>query len=220
MCHLWFSSHSICLILFFLFLFFFYSVFPVFSSLPFPLQHAGRTTQNLVFPVTVRLMRVQSILIRQFHPLLSTECEIFLSMLVRFMDPDKPYWQRVLAIEVTHDICQDPDLVRSFCRYYDMQSHNTKIFRDLINAVGGAVQSIYQSATEKPAISLPNTTRLNLLDMLEKTEAPAVRQTKSSSVLVLRPVVPSPSSPVVVTGQLGTPSGVRLRSWIRVGGGG
>ena len=41
-----------------------------------------------------------------------TECEIFLSLLVKFLDIDKPFWQRSLALEVLHILCIQPKLLR------------------------------------------------------------------------------------------------------------
>ena len=48
-----------------------------------------------------------------FLPLQITQCEIFLSMLVKFLDSDKPLWQRTLAVEVLHSFCNQPNLLRS-----------------------------------------------------------------------------------------------------------
>ena len=42
----------------------------------------------------------------------STECEIFLSLLVKFMDVEKPMWQRCVALEVVHKLCSEPKLIR------------------------------------------------------------------------------------------------------------
>jgi hypothetical protein len=53
-------------------------------------------------------------------------------MLVRFMEADKPMWQRILAIEVVHHVFLEPGLVVSLCHYYDQQPHQTKIFHDLV----------------------------------------------------------------------------------------
>lgn len=47
----------------------------------------------------------------------STECEIFLSLLVKFMDVEKPMWQRCIALEVVHKLCSDAHLVRLVNRY-------------------------------------------------------------------------------------------------------
>ena len=45
-------------------------------------------------------------------PIQVTQCEIFLSMLVRFLDGDKPLWQRTLAVEVLHVFSKHPALLR------------------------------------------------------------------------------------------------------------
>lgn len=82
----------------------------------------------------MRLLRIVSILVREFYALLvrhthttidmtmyshltpdlqGTECEIFLSMLVKFLEADKPFWLRTLAVEVLRSICSQPLLLRS-----------------------------------------------------------------------------------------------------------
>ena len=95
-----------------------------------------------------------------------TECEIFLSLLVKFIDHDKPLWQRTLAIEVLHVFTAKPKLLklvflydnerllflycfRSFCVNYDMQLHSTKVFGDIIDALGGFIQA-YLTAPSTP----------------------------------------------------------------------
>lgn len=95
------------------------------------------------FPITLRLLRVVSILVQKYHRLLVTECEIFLSLIVKFLDPDKPTWQRSLALEVLHKMTIQPDLLVSFCRCYDLKDHSTKIFQDIINSLGAYVQSLF-----------------------------------------------------------------------------
>lgn len=97
------------------------------------------------FPISMRLLRVVSILIQKYHSLLVTECEIFLSLIVKFLDPDKPAWQRSLALEVIHKMTVQPDLLTSFCRCYDLKDHATNIFQDIINSLGAFVQSLFVS---------------------------------------------------------------------------
>lgn len=52
-----------------------------------------------------------------------TECEIFLSMLVKFLEADKPYWLRTLSLEVLRGLCADATLFRyvrgGYCHIYD-----------------------------------------------------------------------------------------------------
>lgn len=72
-----------------------------------------------------------------------TECEIFLSLIVKFLDPDKPTWQRSLALEVLHKMTVQPDLLNSFCKCYDLKKHTTHIFQDIVNSLGAYVQSLF-----------------------------------------------------------------------------
>lgn len=95
------------------------------------------------FPISMRLLRVVSILIQKYHNLLVTECEIFLSLIVKFLDHEKPEWQRELALEVLHKMTVQPELLISFCKCYDLKDHATNIFQDIINSLGTYVQSLF-----------------------------------------------------------------------------
>lgn len=97
------------------------------------------------FPISMRLLRVVSVLIQKYHNLLITECEIFLSLIVKFLDPDKPTWQRALALEVLHRMTIQPELLNSFCECYDLNKHTTSIFQDIVNSLGAYVQSLFVS---------------------------------------------------------------------------
>ncbi|KAF9581340.1 hypothetical protein BGW38_001685 [Lunasporangiospora selenospora] len=98
------------------------------------------------FPQTMRLMRVVYILIKQFHEILSIECEIFLSMLTKLLEPEgNIQWQRVLAMEIFRGICGDSALLRRIYKTYDQQSTSTDIFGDMIIAIG-------RLSTEKPLL--------------------------------------------------------------------
>ncbi|RCI05076.1 hypothetical protein CU098_010695 [Rhizopus stolonifer] len=95
------------------------------------------------FPQTMRLTRVVYILIKQFSELLVMECEIFLSMFVKILEPENPIWHRVLAMEIFKGVCSDAALTSSIYKWYDGQSSSTNVFRDMITAFG-------RLATEKP----------------------------------------------------------------------
>uniref|UniRef100_A0A4W5QZX6 Protein MON2 homolog n=1 Tax=Hucho hucho TaxID=62062 RepID=A0A4W5QZX6_9TELE len=84
-----------------------------------------------------------SVVIKHFYSLLVTECEIFLSLLVKFLDGEKPQWLRAVAVESVHRLCVQPHLLRSFCLSYDMKQHSTKVFRDIVNALGSFIQSLF-----------------------------------------------------------------------------
>ncbi|KAF9363393.1 hypothetical protein BGX34_004268 [Mortierella sp. NVP85] len=98
------------------------------------------------FPQTMRLMRVVYILIKQFHEILSIECEIFLSMLIKLLEPEgNTLWQRVLAMEIFRGICSDNALMRRIYKAYDQQGTSTDVFSDMIIAIG-------RLSTEKPQL--------------------------------------------------------------------
>ncbi|KAK6177408.1 hypothetical protein SNE40_015515 [Patella caerulea] len=103
------------------------------------------------YPIVMRLLRIVSNLIKNYYLLLVTECEIFLSLLVKFLDAEKPLWQRCLALEVMHKLCVDPELVKNFVISYDMKPHSTKIFRDIIDSLGAFIQSRFMNPPGGPA---------------------------------------------------------------------
>lgn len=109
------------------------------------LQHNSTTLDKPYFHISMRLLRVVSILIQKYHSLLVTECEIFLSLIVKFLDPDKPTWQRALALEMLHRMTVQPDVLKSFCECYDLKAHATKIFQDIVNSLGTYVQSLFMN---------------------------------------------------------------------------
>ena len=51
------------------------------------------------YAITSKLLRVVGILILEYHDILTTESEIFLSLIMKFLDPDKPPWQNGGALE-------------------------------------------------------------------------------------------------------------------------
>ncbi|CAH1783969.1 unnamed protein product [Owenia fusiformis] len=122
-------------------------------SLPSPVP-----VEKPYFPIVMRLLRIVNVLIHNYYKLLSTECEIFLSLLVKFLDGEKPMWQRCLALEVIQKLVIQPHLVRSFCESYDMKQHSTKIFRDIVNAVGALIQSLFMNPPQSPSGSSGNKT--------------------------------------------------------------
>ncbi|XP_034666367.1 protein MON2 homolog isoform X1 [Drosophila subobscura] len=92
------------------------------------------------FPISMRLLRLVAILIQKYHTILVTECEIFLSLIIKFLDPDKPAWQRALAVEVIHKLVTRSSLIAFFCKSYDLKNHATNIVHDMIAAMGSFVR--------------------------------------------------------------------------------
>ena len=81
------------------------------------------------YAITSKLLRVVAVLILQYHDLLTTETEIFLSLIMKFLDPDKPSWQNGSALEVIHKIVVQPKLMAFICTQFDMNEHSTNVFK-------------------------------------------------------------------------------------------
>ncbi|KAL1492514.1 hypothetical protein ABEB36_010756 [Hypothenemus hampei] len=126
------------------------------SNVPNNVQQAT-PFEKPYFPISMRLLRVVSVLIEKYHSLLVTECEIFLSLIVKFLDPDKPTWQRSLALEVLHRMTVQPELLVSFCECYDLRKHTTSIFQDIVNSLGAYVQSLLVSQQSNTGSGVPVT---------------------------------------------------------------
>lgn len=62
---------------------------------------------------------------------------------MKFLDPDKPSWQRSLALEVLHHLTVDSKIVKAFCECYDLKAHSTNIFQDIVNSLGAYVKSLF-----------------------------------------------------------------------------
>ncbi|RWS16388.1 protein MON2-like protein [Dinothrombium tinctorium] len=165
-------------------------------------QHVNQTQNNLIssdkpfFPISMRLLRIVNVLIQKFYTLLITESEIFLSLLVKFLEPDKPSWQRALALEVIHKMCMQPNLIRSFCLFYDMKPHSSKIFRDIVNALGVYTQSVFISPPITPNLlsSLINAAAAATMAAPSTTASTSTSSTTNSNVISSNtPITPQPA---------------------------
>ena len=98
------------------------------------------------FAVVSRLIRIVFILIKSYFELLVTESEIFLSLLAKFLDIDRPIWQKALAIEAFHKISVESRLIRLLVVNYDMKQHPEKIFSLITNGIALFIQSLFLNA--------------------------------------------------------------------------
>ncbi|KNC77145.1 hypothetical protein SARC_10386 [Sphaeroforma arctica JP610] len=97
--------------------------------------------QRVSYSTTQRLLRIVSVLIKNFQSTLVTESEIFLTMLVKFLHSDWPTWQQTLAIEVLRDLSAHPKLIRQYCECYDMQEHSAPVFSMIVAGVTKYIQT-------------------------------------------------------------------------------
>ncbi|CAH7668461.1 hypothetical protein PPACK8108_LOCUS2972 [Phakopsora pachyrhizi] len=105
------------------------------------------------FPLTLRLMRVAFLLLKQFSDDLLVEAEIFLSLLIKTVSIDhsesqvesQPMWYRVLALEIFRGLCADFDLLLKVFERYDFRSSDKSL--GLFTSMMGTFNRL---ASEKP----------------------------------------------------------------------
>ncbi|KAJ1980996.1 Endocytosis and vacuole integrity protein [Dimargaris verticillata] len=96
------------------------------------------------FPSIMRLMRLFFISFKRLRLLIPIECEIYFSMMVKYLEPDHPMWHRVLTMEVFRGMCADSSLLRFLYQEYDQRAKAKPVYQDMIAAIA-------RIATEKPA---------------------------------------------------------------------
>ena len=96
------------------------------------------------FPLMIRLMRLVALLVVEFHELLATECEIFITLLIRMIPRPgdssltvTPWWHCALTLEVLHLVCQNDNLLRFLYRHFDADADAgaTQIFGNIMKTL-------------------------------------------------------------------------------------
>ncbi|CAI5485480.1 unnamed protein product, partial [Closterium sp. Naga37s-1] len=88
------------------------------------------------------VLRCVATLVRQHHAQLTTECEVFLLMLVKSVDQDLPLWHRILVLEVLRGFCVEPGTLQLIFNLFDMQPGNSSIVEEMAVALAHVVQSV------------------------------------------------------------------------------
>ncbi|KAH9810864.1 hypothetical protein DFH28DRAFT_1224390 [Melampsora americana] len=112
-------------------------------------------SEKPVFALTLRLMRVAFLLLKQFCDELVVESEVFLSLLIKTVAIDHtdghtdpgPLWLRVLALEIFRGLCADfALLIRIYERYdLDHQERTSGIFTSMMSTLN-------RLASERPTL--------------------------------------------------------------------
>ncbi|KAI8052917.1 guanine nucleotide exchange factor in Golgi transport N-terminal-domain-containing protein [Syncephalis plumigaleata] len=127
------------------------------------------------FPKIMRLVRVINVLVRQYHDVMTTECEIYLSMLLKMLETDQnPAWQRVLALELFRNVCSNFQLLYSI---YSRYSNNKGKAKGIYHA-GTRININECNSDEEQGAILDTRCRLKIacIDQLDKTEPPVMSQ--------------------------------------------
>jgi hypothetical protein len=103
-------------------------------------------SDRLSFPVSVRIMRILSLVIRNHLDILPNECEIALGLLNHMLDPEaSQLWKRALCLEFFRNIYADSRLLLSIYHLFDATEGKKSIF-------GDNLASFVRLAVEKPTL--------------------------------------------------------------------
>lgn len=103
-------------------------------------------SERMSFSLTVRVMRILSLLLRRHLEVIISESEMALSLLIHFLDQDASIpWKRVLCMEVFRQPYTDAKLIRHIYAQFDAQEGRKNILRDHLGA-------LVKLASEKPSL--------------------------------------------------------------------
>ncbi|KAJ4367320.1 Endocytosis and vacuole integrity protein [Neocucurbitaria cava] len=103
-------------------------------------------SDRLSFPVTVRVIRILNLVIRNHLEILPSECEIALGLLNHMLDPEaSQLWKRALCLEVFRGIYADSRLLLAIYTNFDAVEGKKSIFGDNLAA-------FVRLAVEKPSL--------------------------------------------------------------------
>jgi hypothetical protein len=103
-------------------------------------------SDRLSFPVTVRIVRILSLVIRNHLDILPSECEIALGLMNHMLDPEaSQLWKRALCLEFFRNIYADSRLLLAIYHLFDATEGKKSIF-------GDNLASFVRLAVEKPTL--------------------------------------------------------------------
>ncbi|XVF06259.1 hypothetical protein REPUB_Repub06bG0032300 [Reevesia pubescens] len=99
------------------------------------------------------VMRSVSHIIRLYSSSLITECEVFLSMLIKLTFFDLPLWHRILVLEILRGFCVEARTLRILFQNFDMHPKNTNVVEGMIKALARVVSSLQFLETSEESLA-------------------------------------------------------------------
>ncbi|GMH11321.1 hypothetical protein Nepgr_013162 [Nepenthes gracilis] len=92
-------------------------------------------------------------IIRLYSSSLITECEVFLSMLVRVTTLDLPLWNRILVLEILRGFCVEVRTMRALFQNFDMNPQNTNVVENMVKALARVVSNVQDQETSEESLA-------------------------------------------------------------------
>ncbi|XP_057428079.1 uncharacterized protein LOC130721323 isoform X3 [Lotus japonicus] len=99
------------------------------------------------------VLRSVAHIIRLYSSSLITECEVFLSMLLKVTFLDLPLWHRILVLEILRGFCVEARTLRILFQNFDMNPKNTNVVEGMVKALARVVSSIQVQESSEESLA-------------------------------------------------------------------
>ncbi|KAK8589392.1 hypothetical protein V6N12_023790 [Hibiscus sabdariffa] len=99
------------------------------------------------------VLRSVAHIIRLYSSSLITECEVFLSMLIKLTFLDLPLWHRILVLEILRGFCVEARTLRILFHNFDMHPKNTNVVEGMVKALARVVSSVQFLETSEESLA-------------------------------------------------------------------
>ncbi|XP_057962995.1 uncharacterized protein LOC131154318 isoform X2 [Malania oleifera] len=99
------------------------------------------------------VLRSVAHVIRLYSSSLITECEVFLSMLVKVTVLDLPLWHRILVLEILRGFCVEARTLRILFQNFDMHPKNTNVVEGMVKALAQVVSNLQVQETSEESLA-------------------------------------------------------------------
>lgn len=99
------------------------------------------------------VLRCVAHIIRLYSSSLTTESEVFLSMLVRVIALDLPLWHRILVLEILRGFCVEARTLRILFQNFDLHPNNSNIVEGMVKALARVVSTVQYLETGEESLA-------------------------------------------------------------------
>ncbi|WJX19433.1 hypothetical protein P8452_09128 [Trifolium repens] len=99
------------------------------------------------------VLRSVAHIIRLYSSSLITECEVFLSMLLKATFLDLPLWHRILVLEILRGFCVEARTLQILFQHFDMHPKNTNVVEGMVKALARVVSNVQFQETSEESLA-------------------------------------------------------------------
>ncbi|KAI4350035.1 hypothetical protein L6164_010563 [Bauhinia variegata] len=99
------------------------------------------------------VLRSVAHIIRLYSSSLITECEVFLSMLLKVTFLDLPLWHRILVLEILRGFCVEARTLRILFQNFDMNPKNTNVVEGMVKALARVVSNLQVQESSEESLA-------------------------------------------------------------------